>query len=181
MSLEDLEEKTTFLPSSVREVLDEVEQEGKECQVEPPILLQRYIDLIINQESNLPGLRELSMTSCCLFGVQPPAPHLEKEFVMEIMMRRQAEYPQTSLNPFGPEDTEWCIISKDWWDSWRFYVGKIRPQMSSSSSKGDVDRGGQSPERVAVPPPPPIDNLTILKRTGATTGGGHQCRPPTLR
>jgi ubiquitin C-terminal hydrolase len=162
-TLESLE-ATTFLPAAVRESLGEVEQEGREQDIEPPILLQRYIDLIINNESNLPGLRELSMTSCCLFGVRPPAPHLEKEYMMEIMMRRQAEFPQTSVNPFGPEDTEWCIISKSWWDSWRFYVGKIRQPSMHGSNKSNS--GDSSPERV-VPEPKAIDNWAILKRTGA--------------
>ena len=78
---------------------------------------------------------------------------------MEIMLRRQAQAPQTNLNPFGPVHTRWCIISKAWWDSWRFYVGRIGGNSPRSPRMGD------SPEQ-PVPEPGAVDNWLILKKTG---------------
>ena len=102
-SLEMLEDKV-YLPEAVRTELSQIEETARDPAQGASLhtLLQFYVELLINHESNLPGLRELSMTACCLFGVRPSSPHLEKEYVMEIMMRRQAEFPQSRANPFGP-------------------------------------------------------------------------------
>ena len=35
----------------------------------------------------LPGLRDLSLTACCLFGVYPASPLLEKEYITELTVR----------------------------------------------------------------------------------------------
>ena len=87
-------------------------------------LLNGIIQLII--EKNLiyfQGIKDLSITSCCLFGIKPILPYREKEYIMELMLRRQVLYPQNKIYPLGPKGTEWCIIQKEWWDSWRKYVG----------------------------------------------------------
>ena len=79
-------------------------------------LLRRYAALLVasSRSGNLQGVRELGLTACCVFGVRPQEPYLEKEYVMELMIRRQAEAPQNRANLFGPVDTEWCIIEKKW-------------------------------------------------------------------
>ena len=177
MSLDILEE-STYLSNLVRDALAIIEQTAREGKEHPSLLVRHYVDLIIAQHSNLPGVRELSLTACCLFGIRPTSPHLEKEYVMEIMLRRQAVAPQTSMTPFGPVNTDWCIVSKEWWDSWRFFVGKMR-QRPTQMSPNKADNQATEPGA--------IDNWGILKKTGAkqlipgTTTGQHlEVIPPAV-
>jgi len=160
-SLETLEE-STYLSNIVKDALEFIEKNARESKEHPSLLVRHYVDLIIAEHTNLPGVRELSLTACCLFGIRPTSPHLEKEYVMEIMLRRQAIAPQTSMNPFGPVNTEWCIISKEWWDSWRMFVGKMRqrtPSLTPTKTPTKTD--------AQVTEPGAIDNWIILKKTGA--------------
>ncbi len=175
LSLEDLE-INTYLSHAVRDALTSIEHMARTDKENPSLMVRHYVDLIMTHHSNLPGVRELSLTACCLFGIRPPSPHLEKEYVMEIMLRRQAVAPQTSVNPFGPIHTEWCIISKVWWDSWRYFVGKMRQTSThiQSAETPSADPGA-------------IDNWVILKKTGAKqlipgymTGQQLEVIPPTV-
>ena len=175
-------EASTYLSSVVRENLGDIEQEGREESLSPSFLVQRYVSLIVTHSANLSGVRELSATACCLFGIRPPTPQLEKEYIMEIMLRRQAQAPQTNLNPFGPVHTRWCIISKAWWDTWRFYVGRI----SGNSPRSPRSNTENSPE-LPISEPGPVDNWQVLKKTGVkqlmqgTVMGHHlEVIPPTV-
>lgn len=92
----------------------------------PKSSLPSYVDLLIECHSMLPGIKGLSMAACCIFGVRPPEPLQEKEFIMELLVRRYATAPHSSAHPYGPPNSEWCVISKAWYDSWQFYVGHAR-------------------------------------------------------
>lgn len=167
----DFDDEILFAPAAVKQALDVIEKKSGPS-------LSQYADLLVDHQMNLPGLHELTMAACCLFGIRPTAPVLEKEFVMELMLRRQAEYPQTRAHPFGPVDTDWCVISKSWWDSWRFYVGHKRLVYADPSMQ----------EHMASPPEPAaIDNWIILKKNGVRqllhgTMRGHHLEviPPTV-
>jgi hypothetical protein len=88
---------------------------------------EHYVALITQHSALLPGLRDLSITSCCLFGVEPVSPVEEKEFITELTLRYLKLYPPSSpYRPYGPIGTEWYIIPRPWIDSWRMLVGKNR-------------------------------------------------------
>ena len=126
--------------------------------------LRAYTQALIDHHVDLPGIKELSMASCCLFGIRPSSPVLEKEYVMELILQRLSESPQTRELPFGPVDTEWCIVSRSWWDGWKLFVGQKRLAAGSDKSP--------------LPPPRdpgPVDNQSILKAPGSAqllTGNG---------
>ena len=129
------ENKDVFVPPAVRTAISRLEKKfvensnkkesfSDDLYLEMGGLLNGIIQLII--EKNLiyfQGIKDLSITSCCLFGIKPILPYREKEYIMELMLRRQVLYPQNKIYPLGPKGTEWCIIQKEWWDSWRKYVG----------------------------------------------------------
>jgi len=149
--------------------------------------VQPYIDLVASYAANFPALRELSMTACCLFGVRPSTPALEKEYVTGILLRRQEEAPQTRADPYGPVNSDWCVISRQWWEKWRLFVGQQRPKLpvQRTPKKGEKPK----PEVELLPPSEPgeIDNWSILRKTGAkqllqgTLVGHHlEVIPPAL-
>lgn len=121
-------ETSIFLPATIREELDELEK-----QVQTEFNLHCYVDVVVKNSGYLPGLRDLSIAACCLFGVQPVDPAKEKEFVMELMVRMHAQAPQTRIQPYGPVGTEWCVVVKSWWENWRLYVGHIRISIATTS------------------------------------------------
>jgi hypothetical protein len=108
--------------------------------------LQSYVDLICTNSSCLPGLIWLSITACCVFGLQPSSAIVEKEYITELMLWKETETLQSSKLPYGKLGTEWCIISSEWWLKWSYYVGR------SNSDE---------------PPPPPIDNWFLLKKSSS--------------
>jgi ubiquitin C-terminal hydrolase len=163
------EEEILFLPYSLRIGILKIEELSSPT-------LQEYSNLIIDHIDNLPAIHELSMAVCCLFGIRPSSPLLEKEFIMELMLKRQAEFPQTRSNPFGPIGTKWAVISKNWWDTWRFYVGHKRLPNSDNNYYDD------SPKE-----PSSIDNWKILNKVGVkqllhgSVNGLHlEVIPPTV-
>lgn len=108
--------------------------------------LQSYVDLICNNASCFPGLLWLSITACCVFGLQPASPVVEKEYITELMLWKEAESNQSSKLPYGHIGTEWCVMSSEWWLKWSYYVGR--------SNRDE-------------PFPPPIDNWVLLKKSSA--------------
>ena len=57
----------------------------------------------------IPPCRYVIVILSCLFGVRPALPSLEKEFVTELMLRSQAQCPQTRERPHGPPGSQWCV------------------------------------------------------------------------
>jgi hypothetical protein len=88
--------------------------------------LKEYVGFLCGFQTMLPGFKSLSMLACCGFGVRPLFPELEKLFIMDLILRRQDEAPQTKQCPSGPLGTEWCVVSSSWLNAWRFYVGQKR-------------------------------------------------------
>lgn len=162
--LEELEASMNPLPEALCEALEAIEKSHaalgpqQRSYVE---LLAPYSELITKHADNLAAMRELAMTACCMFGIRPPSPALEKAYIMGIMLRRQEEAPQSRADPYGPLHAEWCVVSKTWWDSWRLYVGQQRPKLRSPRKHAPAE------EPAAPVPPPAIDNWAILKKSGA--------------
>ena len=98
-------------------------------------ILNQYIKLVVDHFHSLPAIKELTMAACCKFGVRPNSPAKQKEFVTELMLRHQADAPQSRAAPHGPVGTEWCIVNKQWWDAWRLYVGhkRVSPSVNPQS------------------------------------------------
>jgi len=109
--------------------------------------LQAYVTFICENVQALPGLLLLSMTACCLFGLRPPAPQLEKLYVTELMLWGQAVTSQDANQPHGPEGAEWALIVASWWDRWRYFVGRS--------------------SHVDTPEPDEINNYSLLKRSSS--------------
>jgi hypothetical protein len=59
--------------------------------------LQAYVSFICQNSILLPGMQLLSMTACCLFGLRPPLPELEKQYITELMMWGQAVTSQVTV------------------------------------------------------------------------------------
>jgi hypothetical protein len=115
------------LPSVIMESLQEIFKN-------PSQKAEHYVALIVHYSSLLPGLRDLSITSCCLFGVEPVSAVEEKEFITELTLRYLKLYPPSSpYRPYGPIGTEWFVIPKAWIDSWRMFVGKNRGESTIES------------------------------------------------
>jgi hypothetical protein len=55
------------------------------------VLMVDYIRLIISHQECFPGLRDLSVCACCLFGVRPTSPSLEKEYILDLQIRRYVD------------------------------------------------------------------------------------------
>jgi hypothetical protein len=117
--------------------------------------LQSYVDLICSHSSSssslsssssscFPGFIWLSITACCVFGLQPSSAIVEKEFITELMLWKENETLQSSKFPYGKVGTAWCLISSEWWLKWSYYVGR------SNSDE---------------PLPPPIDNWALLRKS----------------
>ena len=81
--------------------------------------LQAYVSFICDNVELLPGIQLLSMTACCLFGLRPPTPQLEKIYITELMLWGQELTTQDAEQPHGPEGAEWALIVSTWWDLWR--------------------------------------------------------------
>lgn len=122
------------------------------------IYLPSLVDLVIEYQDSLPGLKSLSMTAACLFGVKPMDPLLQQEYIFSLMVKNQMKTPQTSTQPYGPEGSEWCVISKTWYDQWKLFVGHKR---MSTLSLQDANLNAQN----APQEPRAIDNSGIVKRT----------------
>eukprot|EP00595_Chromulina_sp_UTEXLB2642_P001928 CAMPEP_0196767972 /NCGR_PEP_ID=MMETSP1095-20130614/42186_1 /TAXON_ID=96789 ORGANISM="Chromulina nebulosa, Strain UTEXLB2642" /NCGR_SAMPLE_ID=MMETSP1095 /ASSEMBLY_ACC=CAM_ASM_000446 /LENGTH=832 /DNA_ID=CAMNT_0042136893 /DNA_START=944 /DNA_END=3443 /DNA_ORIENTATION=+ len=159
-SLETIEslELRIFLPNTIREALEVIERIE-----DPPLHI--YKDLIIQFNSYLPGLRDLSLLASCHFGVKPSEPLLEKEYIMELMVRRQFTAPQTRAQPNGPIGTEWCVIVRHWINHWKLYVGQKRLINNNDSSNNLSTSSSNSPSNLTNPPGE-IDNWSVLKKTG---------------
>jgi hypothetical protein len=119
-----LSHMSTTAMAPLRLKLSELEDQMRKNDTGP--WLQEYVKILCDFNDLLPGLRCLSITACCLFGVRPVEHWIEKEFVTELQLRRQALAAQNSKQPYGPIGTEWCIICSSWWDSWRMLVGRAR-------------------------------------------------------
>ena len=81
--------------------------------------LQAYVSFICTNLVDLAGVQLLSMAACCLFGLRPPSPLLEKLYVTELMLWGQAVTTQHAHMPHGPEGAQWALVSAAWWDRWR--------------------------------------------------------------
>mmetsp|Transcript_1829 Transcript_1829/g.2892 ORF Transcript_1829/g.2892 Transcript_1829/m.2892 type:complete len:1659 (+) Transcript_1829:173-5149(+) len=139
-----------YVPSgheNLKSDLDAIEKETG-------LLLQRYVQLICAYADELPGLKMLAMTACCLFGLRPATPELEMEYITVLWSQEAAD--QTQRLPFGPVGTKWCVISSAWLSQWQKFVGEAGHE---------------------EPPPPMIDNWTILKKSTTT----KQLLPGSLR
>lgn len=90
---------------------------------EPEGYAMAFSNLIISHFAQLPGMRDLSLRACCRFGFNPSSPLREMEFVTELSLRYLQQHPQTSAHPSGPVGSEWCVLPKSWYDSWKLYVG----------------------------------------------------------
>eukprot|EP01034_Spumella_vulgaris_P035020 gene35020-43181_t len=152
-------------------------------------LVVAFKQLMIEHMDLLPGLRDLSLAASCLFGVQPGSVLLEKEYVTELMLRYMARAGTSSQHIHGAVGTEWCIVNKLWYDSWRVFVGHSHSDNASSSrsfsakGSGKIFPNGSSspavlsaanistlrPSPLRRPPPKPIaiDNWSILRKSGA--------------
>jgi hypothetical protein len=137
-----------YLHPMVSRALAHLEQsESTDQSTDSDISLQSYVDLICQHSPSLPGLSWLSITACCLFGLQPASPISEKEFITELMLWKEAETMQSSRYPFGRVGTEWAVVSSDWWLKWSYYVGRSNRDEQTL--------------------PPPIDNWGLLKKTSS--------------
>jgi hypothetical protein len=128
--------------------------------------LVKYLDY-------LPGLRDISITTSCIFGVVPLYTIEEKVYITELTLRYMNTYPQSVNRPYGPAYTEWCVVSLAWYDSWRLYVGSSGSTSINSGSNSNNNsptinssfKGNKtSPQR-----PGPIDNWSILTSSTSRT------------
>ena len=122
-------------------------------------VLKGCIQLIID-DPTLSGLKDLTICACCLFGIKPTSSSKEKEYAMELILRRQSSAPQNKKNPYGPLGTNWCVIHKDWWDSWCKYVGGQGGAVRSQGSPTSSPRMSQHSQ------PGGVDNWPVLVRQG---------------
>lgn len=91
----------------------------------------KLLDRLAQQESLLPGLRELLLLACCQFGVVPASPLRQRELIAELQARHNARSgpaaPETKTGTsFGLPGTEWCIVNKRWWDEWQRFASGVR-------------------------------------------------------
>jgi hypothetical protein len=96
-------------------------------------VLKEYVSVLNSFQAQLPGLRSLSMIACCVFGVRPLLPELEKLYIFELILRRHEEAPQTKQFPNGPIGSEWSVVSASWLNSWRLYVGQNNRRASTDT------------------------------------------------
>jgi ubiquitin C-terminal hydrolase len=151
--------------------------------------VDKYIDLLTQHAASLPILKQLSIVACCVFGMRPQNPTNEKEYVMELLVRRYNSSPHSNAHRHGAPGSEWCVLSKQWYDSWQFYVGQSRsrghlrcnsngdmmmhvPEYASRRNAGGFkDMPMQTPpsssaeKGISVPSPSSIDNWSILQRS----------------
>jgi hypothetical protein len=124
--------------------------------------------LAVSHTQFFPGLKDLTILACCLFGIKPSSSSKEKEFITELMVRRQSSSPQSKQNPHGIVGTEWCVINKEWWDSWCKYVGgqggAVRSPGGSPTSSPRLSQHAQ---------PAIIDNWAIQTRQGGVVQLNH--------
>jgi hypothetical protein len=159
--------------------------------VEPEGYASDFGAFIAAHYQQLPGMRDLALTACCRFGFLPQSPLKEKEFVTELSLRYLQRSPQSSAHPYGPPGTEWCVLPKAWYETWRMFVGhqQFRQQAAEqeaaaggtmvpaeSSSTKSTGSGKFGAMRRAAPPPArpaAVDCHSILRRpvTGVGSGG----------
>ena len=90
------------------------------------------VDRLAEHDGLLPGLRELLLLASCQFGVAPASPLRQRELVTELLQRHYSRSGPASSDDFrstagfGSPGTEWCIVSKRWWDDWQRFVGGAR-------------------------------------------------------
>jgi hypothetical protein len=64
----------------------------------------------------LPGLRDLSILACCVFGVRPPSPLLQKDYITELQIRHALRMTTTSASDarssfsYGGVGSAWCVV-----------------------------------------------------------------------
>lgn len=87
---------------------------------------------LAEEEGRLPGLGELLLLACCQFGVTPASPHRQRELITELLQRHclrsgpASEQSKAITAGFGVPGTEWCIVSKRWWDEWQRFASGVR-------------------------------------------------------
>lgn len=177
-------------------------------KIVPPVLIEQldqmkesttidaFARLIVQHHAILPGLRDLSITTCCLFSVEPLSPLDEKEFITELTLRYLKLYPPSQQRPYGPLGTEWYLVPKSWIDAWRMFVGKNRSEYgefngksssSATSPTGSSTSNAANNIRKSQFAPGFIDNWSIIKKTGAKAllpnlvlGQDFEVVPPTV-
>jgi hypothetical protein len=152
------------------EIQEELNIISKSGPTEEPITT--YHNLIAKYEKYLRSIKELEIVACCVFSMRPSSPQKEKEYIMELFVRRDAEIPFKASSPYGPVGTEWCVISKTWYDSWQFYVGGSSGTLSESRK---------------IQEPGSIDNYVILQKSegkpllnGCVIGQQLEIIPPSI-
>jgi hypothetical protein len=90
------------------------------------LALADYAGVVIQYHRHFPVLKALSVVACCLFGLRPASPSLEKEYVMELLVKHYNDVPHSNVSPYGPAGSQWCVVSKAWYETWQFYVGNSR-------------------------------------------------------
>ena len=143
-------ERSKVVPAKVKEELRRIMLDNTQSA-------ESYVRLLIQCYHLLPGMRDLSLTSCVLFGVIPASPREEKELVTEVTIRymkakgcgEESVGSEKGLvyggRPFGGIDTEWELISKVWVEGWKRFVGRHQASEhygSSNSSSVGVSGGG---------------------------------------
>ena len=153
--------------------------------VEPESFAASYTSFLVTHYTLLPGLRDLALTACCLFGFRPSSPLREMEYITELSLRYIQLCPQSAVHPYGPVGTEWCILPKGWYDAWRLYVGQQRTATGAAgmgtAAVGVVVGAGS----VVSPPPTPTTTgsngsgkLGSASTTAVGSGSGGMKRSP---
>jgi hypothetical protein len=157
------ENVTAAVMSAVEELERSCAAESTDSRYSPTgRALHGFIDLIAETHAqNFPGLNDLTVCACCLFGVKPSLSSKEKELIMELMLRRQKASPQSKESPLGAIGTEWCVINKEWWDGWCKYAGgqggAVRSPGGSPTSSPRLSQHSQ---------PAMVDNWAIVTKQG---------------
>eukprot|EP01038_Epipyxis_sp_PR26KG_P004301 gene4301-6097_t len=143
--------------------------------------VDRVKSALINHRYLFPGIRDLSITACCLFGVPPNWPIEEKEYVTELTVRYLKQYPQSSSNPYGPIGTEWCLISKTWYDGWRLFVGQKHNALRNEDTVELNRKVTQNSVGSSPPKPGYIDNDNLLQKNHTTSNPNGLSNPGAVK
>lgn len=126
--------------------------------LEEPLSDEALLEALLGLEPLLPGLRDVGVLACCLFGVRPRSPLLEMRYVTELRLRSEGGAANVG--------EEVCVLSKAWWDEWMRSVGgaaggggRPLPEIPNASLLRQLSPAVLLPETVvgvtveAVPPP----------------------------
>lgn len=168
-----------FLPC-ISKLDEDLQVAIKDVQENPKQNAESYTSLIVKLAHKLPGFFDLSLVSCCLFGVKPLTSDEEKRFIFELIRRYGQQFPTSSACPHGQVGTEWHVIAKPWFDIWRKYVNYDEKEGGLSVSEI------QNTSQQSASRPSYIDNEVILKNSnskallhGLVPGHNIETLPPS--